>query len=531
MKRTRKPSAAAELRKELARVGTTPPAEPWPRDVVSWCRRYLPFALSVAWSAVLAALFGIRLEKLEQTVLQKLCGYRVPAPSGYGEGIVIAGRRAGKSIVAACVGLFECIVRGDEHMQWLAPGQRGYVAIISRTQRQALELFRYARSIVERNPELHALLECDPLESQSGGELRFKNGTVLTVMVASRSSIRGYTFLATILDEFAWVAYDEASSDPDIEIVSAARFAMVAPAGAPRRRLLVISSPAAKMGFVYESHRQFYGKSNDLVLVAHGDTFTFNESISPAALESERIRDPQRYRREVEAEFLDSVSPFLDGDLVNAAARDPDAYVFGANRYPGSTTLGPGQYGGHCAAIDLAFKRDSSALAIGRVEEQIDGLPPRYVVCGVWIWTPQPGQPLVVEQVLSQISAICRRYGVNWVACDQFAFQPLQESARRYGIDLHEIPATNQSKVEIFTRLRELLISRRLSLPADERLLRELRELEARVSQSNNIVIGHPMRASAHDDVACAVAWLVYVLGDSVLNGTVESGYIDWNRR
>lgn len=531
---------AARLRAVVeSTVDDATPLDPMiPREPIGFLSRYLPFELSPAWRAFFAALYGLPLTDADREVLGSICGFTQPKLGGYGEGEAITGRRGGKSANMAGIGVFEAVVAGADHMRALAPGQRGYVLICSRTQRQACEVFRYARAIVERNPELAALLDGAPLESQTGGELRFLNGVTLSVFPASKSSVRGFTILCAVADEWAWLSVDADSANQDSEILSAIKFGMLAPAKAPRRRLLIISSPGAKSGVVYETWQRHRGDPAAPVLVAHGATFVWNPSIDRDALEAERLRDPKAYTREVLAEFVDAVSSWIDADAVTAAAS-----FEGQPR--SAVPMLPGDFR-YWAAIDLAFRRDRSVLAVGhyepiksvrgreafivaKLEERLAHVlerppvdaakdaerdsrrkkaPAVFMVDGVWAWTPAPGAPLDAGRVVREIAERCEAFGIERVTADQFAIVPLQEMFKRHGIKLVEMTATSFSKFSAFTSLREAIYSKEISLPEDHELLRELRELQERISGAS-VQISAPQRETAHDDRACAVAWLL----------------------
>lgn len=482
---------------ELARALVEPPPATLPATAVAFCKRYLPFELSPAWEAFIRGLYGLPLNGPMKQTLAAICGFEKPTRAGYSEGLVVAGRRSGKSAVAATLALYEAVARGPEHMARLAYGQKGFFVVLSKTQRQALECFRFARGACEKFPELNELLDEPPLESQSGGELRFKSGATLTVMPASKSSIRGYSVLFALLDEWSWQQSGAESADQDVEVHAAARYGMVAPRGAPQRRLIIISSPAARAGLVYQTYTDHFGEPSGPVLVARGATWTWNPSIDRDKLELERQRDPKIYEREVLAEFVDRVSAWIDGAVIDAAARDRNA-----------APLPPVPRVQYFGAVDVALKRDRTILAIGHIEMIPDDSQLRFVVDGLWSWRPTPGVPLDARATVADIADICHSYRVTEIRGDQFCAIPLKQEFLDYGIELYEMVATSQTKIEAFTRLREAFYAERVSLPADSVALEEFRSLQERVTSGGHIQISAPDRTGSHDDVCFAVAWL-----------------------
>jgi len=513
------PAASGELQP------VAPEASGLPTDILAWCRKYLAHEVTLAWRTYLAALYGLVLQPDEQECLRLICGFDAPLPSGYSEGLVVAGRRAGKSETIALVALFECLVRGAEHAKFLAPGQRGYVVVVSRTQRQALQVYRYAREVAERNPELRDLLDGKPLEQMTGGELRFKNGMSLSVLPASKSSVRGFTIVGAILDELAFVGgKDEESAEQDSEIYSAIKYGMAPPVGAPKRRLISITSPAAKYGLVYDLFSRYHGRRDAPVLVARGATQTFNPNISSDWLDGERQRDPKKYDREVLAEFADSISPWIDRTTVDDATKGRDLEPL--------PRLPKGQ---HFVGIDLAARRDSSVLVVAHLEDAVDdgpvelvevrdpvtrearlerrvqakGVPslPRFVVDRVERRTPSKGQPLDLPLVIADFAAVAKSYGARDLWGDQWSAPLVASELRRHGLALREEVASQNSKARHYGRLRETFYARRASIPPHPALVRELVELQERLNPNGSLAIAAPNREGAHDDTCSALAW------------------------
>jgi hypothetical protein len=83
------------------------------------------------------------------------------------------------------------------------------------------------------------------VESATREAVVLKNRIVIEVHSASFRSTRGYSIVAALLDEVAYWPTDEASAEPDVEIVNAIRPAM---ATIPSSMLLAASSPHARRG-------------------------------------------------------------------------------------------------------------------------------------------------------------------------------------------------------------------------------------------------------------------------------------------
>jgi hypothetical protein len=223
-------------------------------------------------------------------------------------------------------------------------------------------------------------------------------------MTMSKTSVRGFTILGAVLDECGWWATSDESTEHDEEVIAAIRGGMLAPIGAPHRRLFILSSPGTKRGYLWDAYQQDHGRPEAVRLVCHGPTWVWNPSVDPETLKKVEARDRHRYRREYGAEFVDSISAYLPSDHVDGATADRDA-----------KPLAPRAGVAYFAAADFGLKRDSTSLAIGHYELQGQD-PSKIVIDGLWCWTPSPGKPLVAERLISAISGICGNYHIRRAA-------------------------------------------------------------------------------------------------------------------
>jgi hypothetical protein len=103
-----------------------------------------------AWRVFLASLFALPIE--DEKIYASCTGNRPLPPRQAREAYLIAGRRAGKSFVAALVAVFLAAFR----IYKLSPGERGVVMLLAADRRQSRVLFRYARAFLENVPMLKA---------------------------------------------------------------------------------------------------------------------------------------------------------------------------------------------------------------------------------------------------------------------------------------------------------------------------------------------------------------------------------------
>ena len=89
--------------------------------------------------------------------------------------------------------------------------------IIAADRRQARVIMRYCLGLLKSVPMLAQLIESETRES-----VTLRNRIVIEVHTASSSrSTRGYTIVCALLDEIAYFPTDEASAEPDVEIINA----------------------------------------------------------------------------------------------------------------------------------------------------------------------------------------------------------------------------------------------------------------------------------------------------------------------
>jgi phage terminase large subunit-like protein len=165
------------------------------------------------------------------TLFRRHSGRARPPEIPAREAWVVAGRRSGKSRIAALVAVY--LAAFTDYRPVLAPGEKGTVMLLAADRRQARVLMRYVMGLIEAVPMLAAMVAHRTAES-----VEMSNRVVIEIHTASFRAIRGYTIIAAICDELAfWRSED--SANPDTEIISALRPGM---ATVPGSLLLCISS-------------------------------------------------------------------------------------------------------------------------------------------------------------------------------------------------------------------------------------------------------------------------------------------------
>jgi len=457
-------------------------------DPIAW-ERTLPIRpSSPAWQATVRALYGTLTDPAELELFRSLAGRDAP-PGGADEFLVVAGRRGGKSETIARIATFEACHGG--HAVALAPGQVGLIPIISPLREQSGEILRYVTGLAAL-PQVRRFVDGEP--TRDG--VRFRTGVEIRVMTADAVALSGPTVVCAIRDEFAKHPGAE-SSMPDHVVEAALRPALAPVVGAPRRRLIGITSAYIRDGLAYETDRDHYGRADSGVLVVRGSTSTFNPAIDAAWLARERRRISERvFAREYLAEWQDAITQGWFGDVIDRCidvGRESSDPIAGELYF---------------CAIDAAFKGDKFALAIAHLEHR--GARPIVVLDRVDSWQASGGEALNVAHTVAEVSQIIHEYRARAYA-DQFSFVPLRELFAQQGVDLTEVTWTQTSKPQMFGRVRAGMTDGAVRLCDDRELIGEFHSIQGKLLRSG----GERLEARiGHDDLVHASVMALFLAED-----------------
>jgi hypothetical protein len=428
----------------------------------SWC----------AWRVLLIAAMGEPLRDDERALFKELTGREREPGRRVDELVGVIGRRGGKSRAIATLAAF--IGGLCDHRDTLVPGETGVVLCIAPDQRQAAITLDFAVAAFEATPLLRQLIA-----GRTSDALTLKNGITVEVRAANFRRLRGPTYVAVIADEAAFWQTDE-SANPDTEILGAVRPGL-ATTGGP---LIMISSPYARRGELWNSYRQHYGPDGDpLILVAQGASRTFNPTLQQSFVDRQLARDHAAASAEYLAQFRSDLEAFVNREAVEACV------------IPGARERGP--IGGipYRAFVDPAggSGSDSMTLAIGHREGKIAVLDA----------VREVRPPFSPEGVVADFSALLKHYRVTKVEGDRYAGEWPREQFRKAGVKYE--PA-QKPKSELYKDMLPALNSRLLVLLDHPRLVAQIVGLERRTARGGRDSIDHP--PGGHDDVCNAVAGL-----------------------
>jgi phage terminase large subunit-like protein len=169
------------------------------------------------------------------------------------------------------------------------------VLCIAPDQRQASIVLEYCAAAFQQSPILRQLVT-----RQSSDTIVLNNRINIEVRAASFRRLRGPTYVCVIADEAAFWHNDEISANPDTEILNAVRPGL-ATTGGP---LIIASSPYARRGVLWDLYRRQFGPEGDrLLLVAQGETRTFNPTLPQSVIDRAMERDAASATAEYLAQF------------------------------------------------------------------------------------------------------------------------------------------------------------------------------------------------------------------------------------
>lgn len=430
------------------------------------------------WMAALRVVYGLPVSRKRYALIRECTGRdpeKLP-PTGFRTALFLTGRRCGKSRAAALIAAFEAALAGREAR--LAPGERGYVPVVSPTKSQSRIVRDYVRAIFNSTAMLRAEVVRDGRE---GFELR--NGVRIEILTADFRTIRGFTLLAAVVDELCFLGVAEESKvRNDSELIQALRPALLTTQG----RLIGISSPYAKRGYAYQTWRANFGNDRGRVLVWNCPSAVMNPTLSEDDVAEMVAEDRAAAESEVFGRWRDDVGAFVSRDTVERLVSK------------GRRELLPDASRHYSAFADVSGGRgDDATLSIAHRDGR------RVIVDLLKRWRP----PFDPWQVIGDMAGEVRRFGLSRVTGDNYAAEFVARAFEACGVRYRK---AEKNKSQLYLELLPRLCSGEVRLPDDPVLVDQLAALERRTRSGGKDVIDHP--PGGHDDLANAVAGVCEVV-------------------
>ncbi|WP_238388809.1 hypothetical protein [Roseimaritima ulvae] len=312
-------------------------------------------------------------------------------------------------------------------------------------------------------------------ETREGFELR--NGIEIRIMAGDFRTVRGFTLVAAIIDEIAFFGLDEESKvKSDTELIRAVQPSLATCRG----KLIAISSPYAKRGWVYKTHSNHFGNDKGKTLVVNCPSRTLNPTLPQDIVDEAMEEDAASARSEYLGMFRDDIAAFIGRDAVEALVKK------------GRDSLLPRARKTYWAFVDMSGGRsDDHALAIAHMEH-------RTVILD-FVKRYKPGQsPYTVVRDMSEQMG---RYHIKRVHGDNYAADWVAKSFQEHNIHFTK---ADRNKSALYLELLPRLGSGEIELIDNEVLIDQLSNLERRTRSGGKDIIDHA--PGGHDDLANAVA-------------------------
>jgi hypothetical protein len=450
-------------------------------DIIEACRhpRLLNIPLSVGQSMVLKALDGLAMTDEEIESYCRATGRTSYLPGVFHrDGVLIAGRRFGKTHHIACP--VACYAAAFQTYQALRPGERPTVVVLSVTKEQAQICWGAIVETLRNSPTLRVLVR-----TKRRQKMELANGVDLVVMKCDLRSVRGFSIPLCVAEEAAfWRDENDPTQNPAEEILAAIRPALLQ---FPRGRQLLVSSTWAKSGPVWSAYAKRLDRDEPLVLKMSSQEG--NPTLKPELLAAERERDPERYEREINAEFVDSAASLLPSDALDLCV------VKGRWEVPPK----PGVE--YVAGLDVAFRSDWFGFAVSHSEGE------RVILDVVRSWKPAPKKAIQFVPVMEEIVTICKHYGCMRAFSDQIANEVIKQYLAAAGIMLEQVTTLGRRAAGIYATLRAKVLAGQVELLDVPELVSQLRRLEIVRSSGGQ---ERCEASSGHDDVAIASALAIH---------------------
>jgi hypothetical protein len=404
------------------------------------------------------------------------------------------GRQGGKTYLAAIAVTANVLLRPD--LDEVAGTTTRHAVCIANSREHAALLLAYVRQLVERSPLLRA-----QLRSVRDDRLTFAGNRVLIAAPCQDRLVRGIVASMVVLDEAGHFVSETFGPRTLERVWTAIRPALTIFGEAGRT--LAVSTPGEAGDYFAKLHER--AASGDLpgAVAFSATTKELNPEVSDDFLEQERLLlGEAAFAREYEARWQGGVGSFLEEDLVRDAV----------GRYQ---ELPRDRGFGWVVGFDPSFASDpSAAVVVGRDRENRDHL----LVARVERWQPKRSRKLrraakseaqrqeVQDLVLDGVARLSALYLDAPVVVDQHLSQVVRDGLRRRGVSQVIVQRwSGPTLTEAFRAVRAHLLADKISLPADDDLVRELCRVRSRL-RSGQAAIEIPRTTTSHCDTAVALA-------------------------
>lgn len=442
----------------------------------------------------------------------------------YKELILCLGRRSGKSVLSSIISIYETyklVKMGNPQAHFKFPsGQQISVTLVSTTEEQSQTMFDMVRTrgsdcTYLKDRILHTtqayfdiLTDDDREKNRPKGSVKLQSGG------SSSAALRGSNNIVVIFDEAAFFQDGDGRSSGG-EVYKALTPSILT--FGSEGKILLLSSPNGKSGLFYNKYKESFDDT-DRILMFQLYSALANPLVDSSFLRSEKRRDRKSFDCEYGANFLDTLSAWID---------DSSSFEKCIN-HERTTNLTKGKQGiEYYWGIDIGLKNDGTAIAICHRDRENEKIIVDYA--DVWfsassdIWESTnkiykehsnkklSGYSILpMEQIVQIIKELAENFPPSDGWFDQFNGQALFEMLRNEGFSqFRMVSVSNGINMQTFQTMKNLYTSELIEIPNLELLITELYTLEE-TRGSSGFVVEAPQRQGFHDDISVALMRSVY---------------------
>lgn len=254
----------------------------------------------------------------------------------------------------------------------------------------------------------------------------------------------------------------------------------------PESMLIGISSPYRRAGLLYSKYKALYGIDADDALFIKAPSRTLNPMLSQEMIDRALEEDPAAASSEWLAEFRDDLASFISIEMIESMV---DRNVMARPAVPGA------RYHAFCDAASGTGK-DSFALAVAHKDRE------SIVVDLVHEQRP----PFNPQAAITECCSVLRTYGIRTISGDKYAPGFTADAFGRHGVHYRY---SEQDKSQLYVEALPALVSGRVRLPDNRRMVTQFANLERRTGPSGRDRVDHARNDNAHDDLSNVVAGVV----------------------
>jgi hypothetical protein len=252
---------------------------------------------------------------------------------------------------------------------------------------------------------------------------------------------------------------------------------------------------------MFEAHERHWGNDGSDVMFWKAPSQLMNPSLRESVISNAFADDPQAAASEF-GSITDGIGFRTDVQGFLEPAWVLDAVDCGCHTRPAT------QRQGHFCFVDPSGgKRDSFAVGVAHRAGNVAFLD----------FAKEWRAPLDPASVVAEIAGLVKPYGVRGVVGDSYSGEWCQAAFRDVGLryTVSELTAS-----QVFLEVGPLLAQGRVRLIDNDRLVRQLQQLERRTSSSGRDRVGHP--PGGHDDLAVAAIGAVQLAATKTATSPVD---------